>query len=79
MGVCFYIVEAGLIVCVENVQGAMARFVEMEGTWNGYKVGLLMCMGWLFSEEGHVCVLMWFLDSRGLKKEHHVSGFWRDL
>lgn len=58
MGVCFYIVEPGLIVCVENVQGAMAGFVEMKGTWNGYKVGLLMYMGWLFSEKGHVCVLM---------------------
>lgn len=40
----FYIVEAGVVVCVKDVQGAMAGFVEMKGAWDGYKVGLLRCI-----------------------------------
>ena len=33
-----------MVVCVEDVQGAMAGFVEMKGAWDGYKVDLLGCI-----------------------------------
>lgn len=59
----FYIVEAGLIVCVENVHIAMAGFVEMKGAWDGDEVVfLLVCkvssIRRLVSKDGHddICV-----------------------
>lgn len=71
----FYIVEAGVIVCVEDVQGAMAGFVEMEGARDGYKVGLLGYRGSVFSGDGHVCAVYVVLDSSGLEERTLCMGF----